>query len=174
VARASRPGPAAPDRRRKNCSPSARSRSKATAWDRGRGRKTRPWPARRQQDLVGPADVQGAGIHWAPVLAVVADVRGLGRGQDGEGDGRRRQSLQGRRVHGRLGQPHALGRPAEAGREIIDGPGDFSSLFISVVSGHDHVVVDLGQGIAMPQPGQTLAVGLRSRAWVPGPSEQAR
>ena len=132
-------------------------------------------PTRRQQDLVGPADVQGAGIHGAPRLAVVADGRGLGRGQDGEGDAGGGQGLQGRCVHGRLGQPHALGRPAEPGREIGNGPGDFQ-LFVHIRGQwHDHVVVDLGQGIAMSQPGQTLAVGLqesgmgvRGRAGKPG------
>ena len=108
-------------------------------------------------------------------MAVVADVRGLGRGQDGEGDAGGGQGFQGRRVHGRLGQPHALGRPTEAGREIVHGPGNFQFLVHVRGERHDHVVVDLSQGIAMPQPGQTFAVGLqemgmgvRGRAGKPG------
>ena len=129
---------------------------------------------------IGRGDVQGAGVDAAPDVAVVADGLGLGRSQDGETDAGGGQDLQRRRVHGGFRQPQPLGGPAETGGEVVHGPGHLQ--FLVEVGGqrHDDVVVDLGQGVAVPQAFgafpvrfEDAGVGFRSRAGHPGQQGRA-
>ena len=70
-----------------------------------------------------------------------------------------RQERQGRGVHGRLGQPHGFGVPAEAVLELAEAPVDLGLAVPRRCQRQDHVVVRLGDGVAVVEPRLTGAVG---------------
>src|SRR5437762_7558593 len=55
-------------------------------------------------------------------------------------------------VDGRLRQPAALGLAAEARPEVLDAPPDLRHLVAAERQRHDHMVVDLGDGVAVAAP----------------------
>ena len=70
------------------------------------------------------------------------------------------QELQGRGIHGRLGQPHGLGVPAEAVSELADAPVDLGPTVARRRQRKDHVIVRQGQGIAMAPAGAAAPIGV--------------
>ena len=105
-----------------------------------------------------------------------ADARGLVRGEDGELDAGLGQHLEAFAVDRCFRQPHALGVPSEAMPKIHDGPVDLGDLVAPGRERHDHVVVDLGDRVAVTAPGrpappvglENLRVDVRAMALEPG------
>ena len=65
-------------------------------------------------------------------------------------------------IDGRLRQPHPLGTAAEPVAEVGDAPGDLSLLVVLACQRHDHVIVNLGQCVAVA-PAPLLAQAGRPR-----------
>jgi hypothetical protein len=109
----------------------------------------------RQREAVRAAPEIGmARVHAAVDVApfVATDwphAPRLRRRQDGELDSRFRQYLERLRVHRRLRQPHAFRVAAEACAEVVDAPAHLRDFVAPARERHDHVVVDLRDGVAV-------------------------
>ena len=101
---------------------------------------------------VGPRGINAAGDLDPVLLAELAPPPSLRGRQDREVNAGLGQDFQRLHVDGRLGQPHSLGITAEAMPEIGDAPEHLGLLVPGAGQGQDHVVVDLGERIAMPPP----------------------
>jgi hypothetical protein len=79
--------------------------------------------------------------------------------QHREADAFGRQYVEGVVVHGGLGEPHALGLPAEPAPEIGDAPADFGDLVASRAERENRVVVGHRDRVAVSQPGPAGSIG---------------
>ena len=77
---------------------------------------------------------------------------------------RLRQHLERFNINGGFGQPHALGTATEPVAKVGDAPGDLSLLVMPACKRHDHVIVNLGECVAVaPAPLEAEPVGLDDR-----------
>ena len=83
-------------------------------------------------------------------LADLANLASLMGSQNGKADSQFGHDFQGLQVHRSFRQPHPLRRPLEAMLKVPDSPEHLSVLIPAVGQGHNHVVVSLGQGRAVP------------------------
>ena len=76
-------------------------------------------------------------------------------------------------VDGRLGQPDSLGIPSETAPEVAaHSPDELAAPILEVGQGHDHVVIGLGEGVAVTAPTRSPNAGPRRR-WPRGRGDGA-
>jgi hypothetical protein len=78
------------------------------------------------------------------------------------------QRLERRGVDRALGQPHALGRAAEAVAEVGQPPAHLGAAIARRAQRHDQVAVGLGQRRAVAERGAGWRVGGDQAAWTSG------
>lgn len=117
---------------------------------------------RKQPDGVGRRRIDPFPGYIPPLcVPQISDSAGLPRCQNGEADSIRGEDRKGLQINSRLGQPHALGRPAEPVGEVSDAPYDLGVLVSCRRQRQDQMVICLGQSQAVA--GETplpLPVGL--------------
>ena len=105
-------------------------------------------PSGREVAEIGAGRVD---VRLGPLIrSDLPEPRRLVRRQDGELDVEFRQDVERLQVHRRLGEPHPLGEALKALPEVRDAPDDLRPLVPRVRQRHDHVVVDLRDGGAVP------------------------
>jgi hypothetical protein len=98
-----------------------------------------------------------------PLAAIDAEAAGLKRREDGKGDALVGEDLHRVGVDGGLGKPDAAGRTAEGALEGAQPPAHLRIFIAAIAEGHDRMVVDLRNRVAVAEAGDAVAIGSHHR-----------
>ena len=115
-----------------------------------------------EEAAVGLGAVEAVALDCGPVAAAQgAHPFGLVRGEDDELHAVVHQGRQGGVIYRGLRQPQGCGRALKAVLEVFEAPDDLGFPVPGVAQGQDGMAVSLGDGVAVPQGREALAVGLQ-------------